>query len=90
MSSMVNDRPSREEDNKVVMSKLPRDEFANFKKICDKENKTVNKKIRELINLEIHQNFARPMTMDGKRKRFFVPAENKLMEVIEIQDESSE
>jgi len=50
---MTEDRPSREEDSKVVVSKLPRDEFVNFKKVCDWENKTPNKKIRELIKLEV-------------------------------------
>lgn len=44
--------PVRKEESKIVMSKLPRDEFASFIKICERENKTVNKKIRELINKE--------------------------------------
>jgi len=53
---MLNNKPTREEDNKVVMSKLPRDEFANFQKICEDEGKTINKKLRELIAKEIKSN----------------------------------
>lgn len=79
----------RKEDNKVVMSKLPRDEFANFKKICDKEDKTVNKKLRELVNMEITNNFARPSQIEGERKKFFVPSENRFIEMVEVKDESS-
>ena len=52
---MAENRPSREDDSKIVMSKLPRDEFANFKKVCEKEEKTPNKKIRELIKLEVDE-----------------------------------
>lgn len=46
-----------ESDNKIVASKLPRGEFANFKKLCDIEDKTPSKKIRELINQEVDEKF---------------------------------
>ncbi len=52
---MVDTKPTREDESKVVLSKLPRDEFFNFKKLCDAEDKTVNKKIRELIKLEVDE-----------------------------------
>ena len=83
---MAENRPAREEDNKVVMSKLPRDEFSNFKKICDDEGKTINKKLRELVNSEINQTFGFAVEANGKPKRFFIPAENKFLDVIELED----
>ncbi|MBU0958510.1 MAG: hypothetical protein KKB31_01065 [Nanoarchaeota archaeon] len=76
----------REEDNKVVMSKLPRDEFANFKKLCDGEGKTINKKLRELINHEVNSHFGFPI--NGTKKKFFVPAENRIIEMVEVDDET--
>lgn len=82
---MSNIEPARQEDNKVVMSKLPRDEFSNFQKICKKENKTINKKLRELINQEINKNFGTPIK--GKLKKFYIPEENKLIEMVEIENE---
>jgi len=44
-------------DEQVVASKLPREEFANFKKLCDLEEKTPSKKIKELINKEVDDKF---------------------------------
>ena len=76
------------EETKIVSSKISRSEFANFMKICESENgKSVNKKIRELINQEIAENFARPIKMNGKRKKFFVPSENKFIELVEVEDD---
>jgi hypothetical protein len=87
---MVDDKPIREEDNKVVMSKLPRDEFANFKKLCDRENKTINKKIRELVNQHISEHFGLSIELKGEKKKFFIPAENKFLEVIEVHNLKNE
>lgn len=81
---MENKKPVREEDNKVVMSKLPRDEFSNFQKICDAEGKTINKKIRELINQEINKEYGFPVK--GNKKKFFVPHENKVIELWEVEE----
>lgn len=77
------DKPVREEENKVVMSKIPRHEFANFKKLCDTEGKTVNKKLRELINQETNKSFGFPAS--GAKRKFFVPAENRVIEMWEIE-----
>ena len=44
-------------DEQVVASKLPREEFVNFKKLCDLEEKTPSKKIRELICKEVDEKF---------------------------------
>jgi len=54
---MINCDSTEERDEQVVASKLPRIEFANFKKLCDLEEKTPNKKIRELINKEVNEKF---------------------------------
>jgi len=79
------EKPAREQENKVVMTKLPRDEFVRFKDICDKEDKTINKKIRELINQEINKTHGIPV--NGTKKRFFIPSENKIVEMLEVEDE---
>ncbi len=47
----------RESDMRTVASKLPTGEFANFKKLCDIENKTPSRKVRELINQEVNNKF---------------------------------
>jgi len=54
---MINIGSTEERDEQVVASKLPRIEFANFKKLCDLEEKTPSKKIRELINKEVDEKF---------------------------------
>lgn len=81
---MIKKEPVRKDENKVVLSKLPRHEFANFKKICDDEDKTINKKIRELINQEIHKNYGFAVEANGAKRRFFIPAESKFLDVIEL------
>ena len=75
-----------EQENKVVMTKLPRDEFVKLKGICNKEDKTINKKIRELINQEINKVHGSPV--NGKKKKFFIPSENKIIEMVEVEDEN--
>ena len=82
----------REEDNKVVMSKLPRDEFANFKKVCDREGKTINRKIRELINREVAEGFGgtRVNGNGNGAKKFFIPSENRIIEMIELELEDND
>ena len=82
---MVINEPVRKEDNKVVLAKLPRDEFSNFKKICDDEEKTINKKLRELINQEINKDYGIPI--NGEKKKFFVPAENRIIEMVEVEED---
>jgi hypothetical protein len=81
-------KPVREEENKVVMAKLPREEFANFKQLCDIEDKTVNKKLRELVQQEIDRKNKKPgfVKAGGSMKRFFLPSENKFLEMIEVRE----
>ncbi|MBT7025396.1 hypothetical protein HN630_04640 [archaeon] len=87
---MVTDKPSREEDNKVVMSKISRDEFANLQKLCEMEKKSVNKKLREIIQKEIAEIFFRekPLRLKGERKKFFIPSENRFIEMLEVEDDN--
>ena len=83
----MENKPVREDDSKIASVKLPRHEFANFKKICDKEKKSVNRKIRELINQEVHENFGMPVKVNGNTRKFFIPTENKIVEMLEVDDE---
>jgi len=76
---------TRQQENKVVMTKLPRDEFVRFKEVCEKENKSINKKIRELINQEVNKEFG--IFTTGKKRKFYLPFENKTIEMVEIEDE---
>ncbi len=46
----------RGEERKIVSTRLYRSEFANFTKICQDENKSVNQKLREIIRREIEKN----------------------------------
>lgn len=73
-----------EQENKVVMTKLPRDEFVKFKHICNKEDKKLNKKIRELINQEINKTHGVPV--NGTKKKFFIPSENRVVEMVEVEE----
>lgn len=55
---MVQDKKDfRREERKIVSTRLYRSEFANFVKICNLENKSVNTKLREMIQEEVKKNF---------------------------------
>jgi len=45
----------RGEERKIVSTRLYRPEFVNFMKICESENKSVNTKLREIIQEEIKE-----------------------------------
>ena len=47
----------RGEERKIVSARLYRSEFANFMKICNAEDKSVNQKLREIVREEIRRNF---------------------------------
>lgn len=85
---MDKNKPSREEDAKVVMSKLTREEFVNLQKICEMENKkSINKKLKELIQKEIAEVLFRkdPLKV-GSSKKFFIPSENRFVEMFEVKE----
>lgn len=52
---MKKDNELRGEERRVVSTKLYRSEFANFLKICEAEEKTINAKLREMIRKEINE-----------------------------------
>jgi len=54
---VLKNHPLSGEDRKIVSTRLYQSEFIYFKKICDKEGKTVNKKLKEVILEEIKKNF---------------------------------
>ena len=71
-------------DDKTVAAKLPREEFTLFLEICKREGKTVSTKIRELVFEALNKKHGQEIT--GKKRKFFVPAENKFMEVVEVEE----
>jgi len=54
---VLKNHPLSGEDRKIVSTRLYQSEFIYFKKICDKEGKTVNKKLKEMILEEIKKKF---------------------------------
>jgi len=81
---MVKNPTEEEKDNvKIVSSKLPRNEFANFRELCDIENKTFSKKIRELINQEVNERFG------GMYKSVYDKKKIKQFQVSAINDYNS-
>jgi hypothetical protein len=49
---VLKDNPLSGEERKIVSTRLYKSEFLYFKKICDKEGKTINTKLREMIREE--------------------------------------
>lgn len=47
------DEDLKGEERKIVSTRLYRPEFANFVKICEGEEKSVNAKLREMVREEI-------------------------------------
>jgi len=55
---MTKKNPLRGEERKIVSTRIYRSEFANFVKLCNEEDKSVNTKMREMIREEIERNQA--------------------------------
>jgi len=53
---VIKNNPLRGEERKIVSTRIYRSEFANFVKLCQSENKSVNTKMREMIREEIERN----------------------------------
>ena len=51
---MAYDEALKGEERKIVSTRLYRPEFVHFLEICEAEDKTVNKKLREMIRKEIN------------------------------------
>jgi hypothetical protein len=44
----------KSQGNKVVLAKIPREEFTRFKQYCDRNGETINASLRRLIASEIY------------------------------------
>ena len=54
---VLKNNPLSGEDRRIVSTRLYSSEFSYLKKICEKENKTVNTKLKELVREEIKRKF---------------------------------
>ena len=63
---VLKNHPLSGEDRKIVSTRLYQSEFIYLKKICEKENKTVNKKLKEVIREEIKRKFGDVLEGKGK------------------------
>ena len=54
---VLKNHPLSGEERKIVSTRLYQSEFLYFKKICEKEGKTVNAKLKEIIREEIKKKF---------------------------------
>jgi len=50
---VIKNNPLSGEERKIVSTRLYQTEFLYLKKICDREGKTINAKLREMIRKEI-------------------------------------
>ena len=51
---VLKNHPLSGEERKIVSTRLYKTEFLYFKKICEREGKSVNTKLREMIRKEIN------------------------------------
>jgi len=54
---VLKNHPLSGEERKIVSTRLYASEFLYLKKICEKEGKTVNAKLKELVLREIKEKF---------------------------------
>ena len=54
---VLKNHPLSGEERKIVSTRLYASEFLYFKKICEKEGKSVNTKLKEIILEEIKRKF---------------------------------
>ena len=50
---VIRNNPLSGEERKIVSARLYKSEFLYFKKMCEQEGKSINKKLREMIRKEI-------------------------------------
>lgn len=73
---MTKENPLRGEERKIVSTRVYRSEFANFVKLCQSEEKTVNSKMREMIREEIERNFGDVLAEREEKKETSVKQKN--------------
>lgn len=59
--------------NKVVLAKIPREEFSQFQQYCDRNGETINSSLRKMIQSEIRN----PVTTKIAGKSLFQYNKNK-------------
>ncbi len=52
-SMVLKDNPLSGEERKIVSTRLYKSEFLYLKQLCEKEGKTINAKLREIIRKEL-------------------------------------
>ena len=62
---VLKNHPLSGEDRKIVSTRLYQSEFIYFKKICEREGKTINKKLKEIIRKEIKEKFGEILEGEG-------------------------
>jgi len=50
---VIKDNPLSGEERRIVSTRLYNSEFLIFKKLCEKEGKKINAKLREMIRKEV-------------------------------------
>ncbi len=50
---VIKDNPLSGEERKIVSTRLYKSEFLLLKKLCEKEEKSINEKLREMVRKEI-------------------------------------
>ena len=62
---VLKNHPLSGEDRKIVSTRLYQSEFIYFKKICEREGKTINKKLKEIFRKEIKEKFGEILEGEG-------------------------
>ena len=76
---MESDKPARVQENKVVMAKLPRDEFSRFKHYCDLKGETINAVIKRVVMAEVDRSQMVPVVKDAKNVMFDTNSFDKIL-----------
>ena len=79
---VLKNHPLSGEDRKIVSTRLYQSEFLMFKKLCGQEGKTINNKLREMIQQEIEKDLKLlSKTLLSKRKEDI----EKAKEILKIE-----
>ena len=65
---VLKNHPLSGEERKIVSTRLYQSEFLYLKKICEKENKTVNAKLKEIVREEIRKKFGEMLEHEKEGK----------------------
>ena len=62
---VLKNHPLSGEERKILSTRVYQSEFLYFKKLCDKEAKSINTKLREMIRMEIKKTFGDIVEREG-------------------------